>query len=98
MLAALNEVAEPLERTILGKVKADAVKQEKERNEDIVRSALRSLDSLSRIRWVGGTAVVSKMSGVIMTFGASKRTSFQGAGRRHSCGSDLNLYARVVMQ
>ena len=58
VLAALNEVVEPLERTISCKVKADAVKQEKDRNEDIVRSALRSLDSLSRIRWVGGVAGV----------------------------------------
>jgi len=41
---------EPIEKTISHKPKGDAVKQEVDRNEDMIRSALRAISSLSRIR------------------------------------------------
>jgi cullin-associated NEDD8-dissociated protein 1 len=40
---------EPIEKTISHKPKGDAVKQEVDRNEDMIRSALRAISSLSRI-------------------------------------------------
>ena len=41
---------EPIEKTISHKPKGDAVKQEVDRNEDMIRSTLRAISSLSRIR------------------------------------------------
>ena len=41
---------EPIEKTISHKPKGDAVKQEVDRNEDMIRSTLRAMSSLSRIR------------------------------------------------
>lgn len=49
VLAVLDSLVEPLEKTINHKPKLDAVKQEVDRNEDMVRSALRAIASLSRI-------------------------------------------------
>ena len=42
---------EPLQKTINFKPKQDAVKQEHDRNEDMIRSALRAISSLDRIRF-----------------------------------------------
>ena len=50
--AVLDSLVEPLEKTISHKPKLDAVKQEVDRNEDMIRSALRVIASLSRIRCV----------------------------------------------
>ncbi|XP_039137910.1 cullin-associated NEDD8-dissociated protein 1 [Dioscorea cayenensis subsp. rotundata] len=49
VLAVLDSLVEPLEKTISHKPKLDAVKQEVDRNEDMIRSALRVIASLSRI-------------------------------------------------
>lgn len=49
VLAVLDALVEPLEKTVTNKTKQDAVKQEVDRNEDMIRSALRSIDSLNRI-------------------------------------------------
>ncbi|XP_020253052.1 cullin-associated NEDD8-dissociated protein 1 isoform X3 [Asparagus officinalis] len=49
VLAVLDSLVDPLERTINHKPKLDAVKQEVDRNEDMIRSALRAIASLSRI-------------------------------------------------
>lgn len=46
----MDALVEPLEKTIQHKTKPDAVKQEVDRNEDMIRSALRAIDSLNRIR------------------------------------------------
>lgn len=46
----MDALIEPLEKTIQHKTKADAVKQEADRNEDIIRSALRANNYLTRIR------------------------------------------------
>jgi len=43
---------DPLEKTVTNKTKPDAVKQEVDRNEDMIRSALRAIDSLNRIKYV----------------------------------------------
>jgi hypothetical protein len=43
---------DPLQKTINFKPKQDAVKQEVDRNEDMIRSALRAIASLNRIRLV----------------------------------------------
>ncbi|XP_072955523.1 cullin-associated NEDD8-dissociated protein 1 isoform X1 [Typha angustifolia] len=49
VLAVLDSLVNPLEKTISHKPKTDAVKQEVDRNEDMIRSALRAIASLSRI-------------------------------------------------
>jgi cullin-associated NEDD8-dissociated protein 1 len=49
VLAVLDSLVEPLEKTITHKPKQDAVKQEVDRNEDMIRSALRAIVSLNRI-------------------------------------------------
>jgi cullin-associated NEDD8-dissociated protein 1 len=49
VLAVMDALVEPLEKTIQHKTKPDAVKQEVDRNEDMIRSALRAIDSLNRI-------------------------------------------------
>ncbi|GJM90299.1 hypothetical protein PR202_ga06566 [Eleusine coracana subsp. coracana] len=49
VLAVLDSLVEPIEKTIMHKPKGDAVKQEVDRNEDMIRSALRAIASLSRI-------------------------------------------------
>ncbi|KAL5982815.1 Cullin-associated NEDD8-dissociated protein 1 [Asimina triloba] len=52
VLAVLDSLIDPLEKTINHKPKQDAVKQEVDRNEDMIRSALRAIASLNRI--IGG--------------------------------------------
>ena len=42
---------DPLQKTINFRPKQDAVKQEVDRNEDMIRSALRAIASLNRIRF-----------------------------------------------
>jgi hypothetical protein len=48
----LDSLVDPLQKTINFKPKQDAVKQEVDRNEDMIRSALRAIASLNRIRLV----------------------------------------------
>lgn len=49
VLSVIDALVEPLEKTVTAKTKQDAVKQEVDRNEDMVKSALRAVDALSRI-------------------------------------------------
>ncbi|OVA11021.1 TATA-binding protein interacting (TIP20) [Macleaya cordata] len=49
VLAVLDSLVDPLQKTINHKPKLDAVKQEVDRNEDMIRSALRAISSLNRI-------------------------------------------------
>ncbi|CAN6475376.1 unnamed protein product [Victoria cruziana] len=49
VLAVLDSLVDPLEKTISHKPKQDAVKQEVDRNEDMIRSALRAIASLNHI-------------------------------------------------
>uniref|UniRef100_A0A0E0NAD3 Cullin-associated NEDD8-dissociated protein 1 n=1 Tax=Oryza rufipogon TaxID=4529 RepID=A0A0E0NAD3_ORYRU len=49
VLAVLDSLVDPIEKTINHKPKGDAVKQEVDRNEDMIRSALRAIAALSRI-------------------------------------------------
>ncbi|KAK9134133.1 hypothetical protein Syun_013463 [Stephania yunnanensis] len=49
VLAVLDSLVDPLQKTIYHKPKQDAVKQEVDRNEDMIRSALRAIASLNRI-------------------------------------------------
>ena len=49
--SVLDSLVDPLPRTINFKPKQDAVKQEVDHNEDMIRSALRAIASLSRIRF-----------------------------------------------
>lgn len=46
----LDSLVDPLQKTINFRPKQDAVKQEVDRNEDMIRSALRAIASLNRIR------------------------------------------------
>jgi hypothetical protein len=47
--SALDRLVEPLGATLTAKVKADAVKQEVDRNEDMLRSCLRCVDALAKM-------------------------------------------------
>ncbi|GMY04915.1 cullin-associated NEDD8-dissociated protein 1-like [Fagus crenata] len=47
----LESLVDPLQKTINFKPKQDAVKQEVDRNEDMIRSALQAIASLNRIRF-----------------------------------------------
>ncbi|KAK9835209.1 hypothetical protein WJX81_005880 [Elliptochloris bilobata] len=49
VLAHLERLVPPLEATLATKVKSDAVKQEVDRNDDMLRSCLRAVDALNRI-------------------------------------------------
>ncbi|CAI9765281.1 unnamed protein product [Fraxinus pennsylvanica] len=49
VLAVLDSLVEPLQKTIGFRTKQDAVKQEVDRNEDMIKSALRTISSLNRI-------------------------------------------------
>ncbi|XP_037491157.1 LOW QUALITY PROTEIN: cullin-associated NEDD8-dissociated protein 1 [Jatropha curcas] len=49
VLAVLDSLVDPLQKTINFKPKQDAVKQEVDRNEDMIRSALRAIAALNRI-------------------------------------------------
>ncbi|KAK6159687.1 hypothetical protein DH2020_003068 [Rehmannia glutinosa] len=49
VLAVLDSLVDPLQKTIHFRPKQDAVKQEVDRNEDMIRSALRAIASLNRI-------------------------------------------------
>ncbi|PIA55279.1 hypothetical protein AQUCO_00800179v1 [Aquilegia coerulea] len=49
VLAVLDSLVDPLQKTVNHKPKQDAVKQEVDRNEDMIRSALRAIASLNRI-------------------------------------------------
>lgn len=49
--SVLDSLVDPLQKTINFKPKPDAVKQEVDRNEDMIRSALRAIASLNRIRF-----------------------------------------------
>ncbi|GFZ09540.1 cullin-associated and neddylation dissociated [Actinidia rufa] len=50
VLAVLDSLVDPLQKTINFRPKQDAVKQEVDRNEDMIRSTLRAIASLNRIR------------------------------------------------
>lgn len=47
----LDSLVDPLQKTINFRPKPDAVKQEVDRNDDMIRSALRAIASLNRIRY-----------------------------------------------
>lgn len=47
--ASLDRLVEPLTATLTARVKSDAVKQEVDRNEDMLRSCLRAVDTLARL-------------------------------------------------
>eukprot|EP00246_Nothoceros_aenigmaticus_P008850 TRINITY_DN2398_c0_g2_i1.p1 TRINITY_DN2398_c0_g2~~TRINITY_DN2398_c0_g2_i1.p1 ORF type:complete len:1034 (-),score=241.13 TRINITY_DN2398_c0_g2_i1:61-2811(-) len=67
VLAVLDHVVEPLEKTVTNKTKADAVKQEVDRNEDMIRSALRAVDSLNRISGDGSSKFKAFMNNIVKT-------------------------------
>ena len=49
MTAALDQLVEPLTATLQSKTKADAVKQERDRHDDLLRSCLRAVDALANL-------------------------------------------------
>ncbi|KAI3978694.1 hypothetical protein MKX01_015869 [Papaver californicum] len=74
VLAVLDSLVDPLQKTIYYKPKLDAVKQEVDRNEDMIRSALRAISSLSRIS--GGDCSIkykSLMSEIMKSTGLSDK-------------------------
>lgn len=64
--AALDRLVEPLRATLNAKVKADAVKQEVDRNEDMLRSCLRAVEALARLPGASGVAAFKQfMDGTV---------------------------------
>ena len=49
VLSVLDRVVEPFTKTLTARVKSDAVRQEIDRNEDMLRSCLRAVDALERL-------------------------------------------------
>lgn len=56
VLSRLERLLEPLEKTLTTKLKGDAVKQEVDRQEDLVRSCLRAVESLSHLPGIDACA------------------------------------------
>ena len=54
VLSILDQVVEPFTKTLTARVKSDAVRQEVDRNEDMLRSCLRAVDALDRIEGSNG--------------------------------------------
>ncbi|CAI5526828.1 unnamed protein product [Closterium sp. Naga37s-1] len=50
VLAVVDALVDPLEKIVTTRVKADAVKQEVDRNEDMIHNTLRAVHALSRVR------------------------------------------------
>ena len=70
VLQHVDGAADALEKTILFKLKQDAVKQEVDRNDDLVRSALRCVHVLQRLP--GAMEASPKLTGLVTkTIGAS---------------------------
>ncbi|KAJ7551601.1 hypothetical protein O6H91_06G021400 [Diphasiastrum complanatum] len=65
VLAVVDTLVEPLERTVTTKMKPDAVKQEVDRNEDMIRSALRAIESLNRISGDASSRFKAFMNNVV---------------------------------
>lgn len=60
--ASLDRLVEPLTATLNAKVKTDAVKQEIDRNEDMLRACLRAIDALARLP---GAVTVAAFKGMM---------------------------------
>ncbi|KFM25199.1 Cullin-associated NEDD8-dissociated protein 1 [Auxenochlorella protothecoides] len=77
--ARLEALVEPLTATLTAKVKADAVKQEVDRNDDLLRSCLRAVAALERLP---GCATVAPwtafISGVVQTPALKVLTTLDG--------------------
>jgi hypothetical protein len=58
--AELEKILEPLRATCLAKVKANSVKQEYEKQDELKRSALRAVNALLEIPDVGTLALFSR--------------------------------------
>lgn len=56
LVLALDQLVEPLKNTLTNKPKENAVKQEKERYEELVRSALRAIAAVSKLQGVETSA------------------------------------------
>ncbi|KAF8067210.1 CAND1 [Scenedesmus sp. PABB004] len=56
VLGELDKLVEPLEKTLTAKLKSDAVKQEVDRHEELLRSCLRAVDVLNRLPGAEGCA------------------------------------------
>ncbi|KAL1534946.1 Cullin-associated NEDD8-dissociated protein 1 [Salvia divinorum] len=72
VLAVLDSLVDPLHKTINFRPKQDAVKQEVDRNEDMIRSALRVITSLNRI---SGGDCSHKFKNLMNEIGKSKTLS-----------------------
>eukprot|EP00192_Tetraselmis_astigmatica_P000226 CAMPEP_0117662728 /NCGR_PEP_ID=MMETSP0804-20121206/8205_1 /TAXON_ID=1074897 /ORGANISM="Tetraselmis astigmatica, Strain CCMP880" /LENGTH=1235 /DNA_ID=CAMNT_0005469641 /DNA_START=95 /DNA_END=3802 /DNA_ORIENTATION=- len=68
VLMSLDQLVAPLEKTLTVKLKSDAVKQEVDRNDDMLRSCLRAIDALARIPNVEScTPFITFMTNVVQT-------------------------------
>ena len=59
-LAALDTLVEPMGKTLTAKLKSDAVKQEIDRNEDLLRSCLRAVAAVEKLEGAAENAAFAK--------------------------------------
>ena len=67
VLAKLDKLVEPLKVTVTTKVKANAVKQEFEKNDELKRSALRAVVALMTVPGAGESRVLKYVQRFFMT-------------------------------
>ena len=60
VLAALDTLVEPMGKTLTAKLKSDAVKQEIDRNEDLLRSCLRGVAAVEKLEGAADNAAFAK--------------------------------------
>jgi cullin-associated NEDD8-dissociated protein 1 len=85
--ASLDRLVEPLAGTLAARVKADAVKQEVDRNEDQLRSCLRAVDALARLPGAPGCAAFRAfVEGAVQAGGMRERYAAVREERREAEG------------
>ena len=62
----------PITATLNAKVKADAVKQEVDRNEDMLRACLRAVDALARLPGAAGVGAFTALMESVVNAGPMK--------------------------
>eukprot|EP00741_Cyanophora_paradoxa_P025544 tig00000383_g24650.t1 len=97
VLAALDSLVDPLKETVTASVKENAVKQELERNEDVIRSALRAVDALARIPDVETCARFDDFlqhvvkSGKLLEKFTAIRLESEAADTAHTAGDHMDI-------
>lgn len=93
--ASLDALVAPLQATLTAKVKQNAVKQEIDRNEDMLRSCLRAVDSLQKLLSASNSAAfntfvesVVNAGGMKERYESVKKERTEGRSAVHGIGGD----------